>query len=71
VRQIIFDILACELHSLQVLLEKEQQADKAGKKGPHCYGLFLNQFNQDYVEQVAMDLVDFFKIFVEWHCGLN
>jgi len=23
------------------------------------------------VEKVAMELVDFFKIFDEWHCGLN
>ena len=32
---------------------------------------YLDQFTQDFVEQVAMDLVDFFKIFDQWHCGLN
>ena len=33
--------------------------------------IYQNQFSQDFVEQVAMDLVDFFKIFDNWHCGLN
>lgn len=33
--------------------------------------IYQNQFDQDFVEQVAMDLVDFYKIFDDWHCGLN
>ena len=33
--------------------------------------LYQRQFNNMFVEQVAMDLVDFFKAFDAWHCGLN
>ena len=32
---------------------------------------YLSQFSQENIEQIAMNLVDFFKIFNEWHCGLN
>ena len=32
---------------------------------------YQNQFCQEFIEQVAMDLVDFYKIFDQWHCGLN
>jgi hypothetical protein len=33
--------------------------------------MYQNQYTQEFIEQVAMDLVDFFKIFDDWHCGLN
>ena len=33
--------------------------------------LYQRQFNNMFVEQVAMDLVDFFKAFDAWHPGLN
>ena len=32
---------------------------------------YQNQFTKEKIEKIAMDLVDFFKIFDEWHCGLN
>lgn len=32
---------------------------------------FQNQHSTKLVEQIAMDLVDFFKIFDSWHPGLN
>jgi len=32
---------------------------------------YAKQFTQDNIEQLAMSLVDFFKVFNDWHCGLN
>jgi hypothetical protein len=31
----------------------------------------MNQFCKKFVQQVSMDIVDFFMTFNEWHCGLN
>lgn len=33
--------------------------------------VYKKQFCQDNIEQIAMKLIDFFKIFDDWHCGLN
>ena len=35
------------------------------------FQLYLNQHASEFVEQIAMNLVDFFKMFDQWHCGLN
>ena len=32
---------------------------------------YARYFSKEQVEKIAMDLVDFFKIFDDWHCGLN
>jgi hypothetical protein len=34
-------------------------------------GRYSRQSGCEFVEYVAMDLVDFFKVFGKWHCGLN
>ena len=33
--------------------------------------MYQNQFQSDFVEQIAMDLIDFQKLFEEWHCSKN
>ena len=32
---------------------------------------YQKQFTQETIEEVAMKLVDFLKVFDDWHCGLN
>jgi hypothetical protein len=32
---------------------------------------YAKQFTQENIESIAMQLIDFFNIFNEWHCGLN
>lgn len=33
--------------------------------------LYQRQFQQRFIEQIAMDLVEFYNAFDSWHCGLN
>ena len=33
--------------------------------------LYQSQFTTPFIEQLAIDLVDFERNFDDWHCGLN
>ena len=69
VRQIIFEIHQEELNQHSGFLNRFQ-SQHPEITDMHM-NIYQNQFSQDFVEQVAMDLVDFYKIFDDWHCGLN
>jgi hypothetical protein len=68
VRKIIFEILSEELeeqtkaiqsyHSTNVIIDNVKEN-------------YLNQHTSKFVEQIAMDLVEFYKIFDSWHPGRN
>ena len=60
VRAQLFEILEEDFEHQQICLSKEMCADD-----------YLEQLCPEFVEHIAMDLVDFFKVFDEWHCGLN
>lgn len=64
VRQIIFECIEQDKQTLIDNVAKETRRAPGGDN-------YLNQFNPAYVEQVAMYLVDFYKMFDTWHCGLN
>jgi hypothetical protein len=50
-------------------LPKQQEMN--AKQTQVYFNTYKKQFCQDTIESVAMELVDFFKMFDEWHCGLN
>ena len=35
------------------------------------FGMPFDQFKEDFVQQIAMNLIDFQKVFDEWHCSKN
>lgn len=69
VRRIIFEILQEDLINQQKVLA-DKQASQPQLRPEHVAN-YLSQHSQQFVEQVAMDLVDFFKVFDQWHPGLN
>ena len=32
---------------------------------------YRKQFSQENIEKLATNVIDFFKVFDQWHCGLN
>jgi hypothetical protein len=47
---------------------------KLGLKPSQMETLFQNysmQFTLDILDSIAAQIVDFFEIFNDWHCGLN
>ena len=60
VREQLINILEDDFDHQQINLSKEM-----------CTEEYLEQLCPEFVEHIAMDLVDFFKVFDEWHCGLN
>lgn len=48
-----------------------KKAQLTNQQTQEYFNVYKKQYSQETVEKVAMDLVDFFKVFDEWHCGLN
>lgn len=66
IRSIIFDLLLKEQSYLETKIvqnNKPVDSDVLAK--------YINQHTSTFVERIAMDLVDFYKIFDKWHPGLN
>lgn len=85
-RKVIFNILDEELKATRLMFKeasflyhldrrlgsiKQQTGQDQGSVVQRILSSYQKQFSQDYVEKIAMNMVDFFKIFDEWHCGLN
>ena len=69
IRKFIFDIMNDEIADRQQAFnEQHKQMPEVSKTDMQLY---LNQHSTEFVEQIAMNLVDFYKMFDTWHCGLN
>ena len=71
VRRIIFQILDEEDRQTETFLPNVHVRPDEIELLAERKDLYRRQFNTMFVEQVAMDLVDYFKAFDAWHCGLN
>ena len=71
-----------EASAFRTLLDRKLGGKKSGQSqqayenqksvnSERILSAYQKQFNQDYIEKIAMDMVDFFKVFDDWHCGLN
>ena len=52
-------------------MERRLNAKKSSNAQQQILNAYQKQFSHDYIEKIAMKMVEFFKIFDEWHCGLN
>lgn len=71
IRRIIFQILEEEDRQTETFLPNVHVRPDEIELLAERKDLYRRQFNTMFVEQVAMDLVDYFKAFDAWHCGLN
>ena len=81
-RKTIFSILSQELRdhenflnldSFSKTLESKFKRSRSPTKNQsvNLMSVYKKQFCNDKIESIAMKLIDFFKIFDDWHCGLN
>jgi hypothetical protein len=68
VRKVIFDLLTEEVEEQKKSVENSYIKNKIIENVSEN---FMHQHTSQFVEQIAMDLVDFFKMFDSWHPGLN
>jgi len=72
VRRVVFQLLEQEwTENPQLLQEVSLGCEGREAVTAEEFARYQRQFSPDFVESVAMDLVDFFKVFDAWHCGLN
>ena len=71
VRKIIFQIINDELRQHPQFMANLPCDAKSVEMLESRQDLYQRQYCQRFVEQIAMDLVDYFKAFDAWHCGLN
>ena len=71
VRRVIFQILEEEDRQIENFLPNVHYKEDEIELLSERKDLYRRQFNNMFVEQVAMDLVDYFKAFDSWHWGLN
>lgn len=76
-RRAIVKILRQEQNSLgtQVLADpvflKRLESRQGAENAQLILASYLSQYTQEVLETAAMQLVDFYRDFDEWHCGLN
>ena len=84
VRKLIFSILdedqkaIAQFHSDKAFMAQFDQKLQGTPQGKmkvadekNILKEYSKEFTKEKVEKIAMDLVDFFKLFDDWHCGLN
>lgn len=71
VRKIIFQIVSDELRQHANFLGSVHCEPSTVEWLEERQDLYQRQYCQRFIEQIAMDLVDYYKAFDEWHCGLN
>ena len=75
VRKLIFQLLNREHQQQKTSAFREAGfMSKLIAQSPNAETLIQNyqmQFSQANIEHIAMSLVDFYKVFNDWHCGLN
>lgn len=71
IRGIIFNTLEVEKQHLDFFMPKAVQDSKMEHVCERSYALYKAQFDKTFYEKIAIDIVDFEKVFDTWHCGLN
>ena len=71
VRKIIFQIIGDELRQHANFMPTVHYEPASVEWLEERQDLYQRQYCQRFIEQIAMDLVDYYKAFDDWHCGLN
>ena len=71
VRKIIFQVVSDELRQQANFLGSVHHEPSTVEWLEERQDLYQRQYCQRFIEQIAMDLVDYYKAFDDWHCGLN
>ena len=73
VRKLILKLVSVELADQEKVFAEQGFAGQLQSlpNAEHSIGVYQKQFNEWTIGELASNLIEFYKMFDDWHCGLN